>query len=212
MHIIEPEQVGISSGRLSRVDVFLQSYVDQNKLAGFIAMAARRGELFYFNRFGMMDKEANKPMADDTMFRIYSMTKPIASVALMMLYEEGCFQLNDPVSKFIPGFKDMKVHEETAKGLVDLDREIKVHDLLTHTSGLAYGLIGDPPVDSLYLEAGVLSPDNSLKEMMDILVTLPLSFQPGSSWQYSIATDVIAYLVEVISGMTFDVFLGLYWA
>ena len=137
MQIIEPEQVGISSGRLSRVDVFLQSYVDQNKLAGFIAMASRRGETFYFNKFGMMDKEANKSMADDTIFRIYSMTKPIASVALMMLYEEGCFQLNDPVSKFIPGFKDMKVHADTAQGLVELDREIKIHDLFTHTSGFS---------------------------------------------------------------------------
>lgn len=194
----------------------MQSYVDQNKLAGLIAMVARCGKVVYFERFGMMDLEAAKPMQFDTIFRIYSMTKPITSVALMMLYEEGLFQLNDPVSKFIPEFANVKVFagaaEEGADSkhpfeLTELEREITILDLLTHTAGLTYDFLEDSPVDAIYLEADLHRPDRTLEEVIHKIVKLPLVHQPGTAWRYSMATDVLGYLIEVISGMSLDVFL-----
>lgn len=192
----------------------MQGYIEQKKLAGTIAMVARYGKVAYLERFGMMDLEAAKPMQFDTIFRIYSMTKPITSVALMMLYEEGQFQLHDPVSKFIPEFAEVKVlASATQEGfeVAELEREITIWHLLTHTAGLTYDFFEDSPVDAMYREAEILSPLGILKmplqEMIQRLVRLPLTHQPGTAWRYSMAIDVLGYLIEVISGMSLDVFL-----
>ena len=206
-----PEEVGLSSTRLERINKVMQSYVDQNKLAGLITMVARRGKVAYLERFGKMDIEANKPMQFDTIFQIASMTKPITSVAVIMLYEEGYFQLTDPVSNYIPEFKDIKVFVKATEGgikLSDQEREVTIRDLLTHTSGLAYGdFLGDSPVATMYKEADLFRTDRTLKEMIQELGKLPLLNQPGSQWRYGVSYDVLGYLVEVVSGMPFDRFL-----
>lgn len=139
MKLVSPEAVGLSGDRLARISPVMQAYVDEQKLPGLITLLARRGQIGHFERLGLMEIEANKPMQADTIFRIASMTKPITTVAVMMLYEKGRFQLSDPVSKFIGGFSDLKVNVGSAgesKELVDLDREVTMHDLLIHTSGL----------------------------------------------------------------------------
>ena len=206
----EPEEVGISSERLRRINKVMQGYVDENKVAGLVTMVARRGKVAHFASLGTMDIESNKAMRPDTIFRIYSMSKPITSVAVMMLYEEGHFQLNDPVSKFIPEFKEVKVFVKKSEGgveVAELKRQITIRDLLTHTSGLAYGLSKDTAVDEMYQEEKMLKWDETLEEKVRRLVKLPLANQPGSTWRYSIGTDVLGYLVEVVSGKGFDVFL-----
>ena len=209
MDTIAPEKAGFSASRLSRIGAVMQDYVDQNKLAGVVALAARRGKIAYCERFGMMDVEAAKRMQFDTIFRIFSMTKPITTVALMMLYEEGRFQLHDPVSKFIPGFADVKVFAgatENGFKVTELEREITIWHLLTHTAGLTYNFFTDSPVDAMYLEADFRRTDRTVEEVIHEIVKLPLVYQPGAAWRYSMATDVIGYLVKVISGMTLDVF------
>jgi CubicO group peptidase (beta-lactamase class C family) len=187
----------------------MQGYVDEGKLAGVMTMIARRGKVAHFEKFGKMDIAADKPMEFDTIFRIYSMTKPITSVAIMMLYEEGRFQLNDPVSKFIPEFKDLKVFKNATKEGIELaytEREMTIRDLLTHTSGLTYGW-GNGPVDKMYQQAKLFDPNGTLKDAITKLARIPLVHQPGTAWEYSVSTDVLGYLVEVISGLSFDVFL-----
>jgi CubicO group peptidase (beta-lactamase class C family) len=214
MNTVTPEEVGFSASRLSRIGTWMQGYIDQNKLAGTIAVVARCGKVAYLERFGMMDLEAARPMQLDTIFRIYSMTKPITTVGLMMLYEEGRFQLHDPVSRFIPEFADVKVFAGTTeKGfeVAELEREITIWHLLTHTAGLTYDFFEDSPVDAMYREAEIVSPlgilQVPLQEMIQRLVKLPLTHQPGTAWRYSMATDVLGYLIEVISGMSLDVYL-----
>ena len=208
MKPVAPEKVGLSSARLSRIGPVMQRYVDQHKLAGIVTMIARHGKVAHLERFGMMDLDTAKPMQFDTIFRIYSMTKPITSVALMMLYEEGRFQLNDPVTRFLPEFKKVQVWMGEGE-LADPIREITIHDLLTHTAGLSYGVYEDTrvPVDKLYDQAGLFDGDITLEEMVRRIADLPLVHQPGQAWWYSVATDVVGYLVQVISGMPFDVFL-----
>ena len=203
-----PEEVGLSATRLKRIDRIMQRYVDEEKFAGIVTMVARRGKVVHFECKGMMDKEAGKPMKPDTIFRIYSMTKPITSVAIMMLYEEGHFQLDDPVSKFIPEFRDLKVFvKETESGikLEDMEKEMTIRHLLTHTSGLTYGFDKNFPVDAMYQKAALRA--GNLKEMIQKLAELPLANQPGCQWRYSVSTDVLGYLVGVMSGKSLDVFL-----
>ena len=205
-----PEDVGVSSERLLRIDHALQRYVDQEKLAGIVALIAREEQVCYFERFGQMSRETAMPMQLNTIFRIYSMTKPITSVAAMMLWEEGRFQLDDPVSRYIPKLGGMKVYQENGTGsdssLVAPDRPMTIRDLLTHTSGLTYGLWlrDESHVDRMYHEADLLNRGQTLEEMVDKLSELPLAFQPGTRWCYSVATDIVARLVEIISGMSFD--------
>ena len=214
MNTVKPEQVGCSSERLKRIGTVMQRYVNEDKIAGILAMVARRGQVVYSECFGMMDIEANKPMQFDTLFRIYSMTKPITSVAVMMLYEQGHFQLADPVSRFIPSFEDVKVlvnATESGLELANLEREITIRHLLTHTSGLSYGSDENDPLDKMYQKRiwRVLEqkPDTTLERMVQELAWLPLAHQPGSAWRYSMATDVLGYLVQAVSGMGFDDFL-----
>lgn len=217
MRTSKPEDVGLSSARLGRINKLMQGYVDQNKLAGMVTMVARRGRVAHFERLGMMDIEANKPMQLDTIFRIRSMTKPITAVAVMILYEEGHFQLYDPVSEFIPAFKGGKVYVGTTEAgleLTDLEREITIRDLLTHTSGLESGFGEDQPLAAFYaeLEADLFGapmdrPGSTLQERVQKLAKIPLLHQPGCAWRYGWSYDVLAHLAEVISGTPFDTFL-----
>lgn len=205
-----PEEVGLSSRRLERLEAVMREYVDREKVAGMVTMIARHGKVAHFARYGLRDFEDERPMELDTIFRIYSMTKPVTSVALMMLYEEGRFQLTDPVSRFIPEFGALEVYAGGPKErmeLVALERPVNIKDLLVHTAGLTYGIFSSSPVDELYVEAEVLSDAGTLKDMIRKLGEIPLRYQPGSDWHYSVATDVLGRLVEVISGQPLDRFL-----
>lgn len=207
--MIRPERVGLSSERLARVRPTIEKHIGDDKIAGAITLLARRGEVVHLECAGQQDRENDRPMRPDTIVRLYSMTKPITCVALMTLYEKGYFQLFDPVSRFIPAFDDLKAYAgEDASGirLVDLERPVTVRDLLIHTSGLTYHFLEDGPVEAMYREAG-LSSDTSLAEFVGVLLMMPLAFQPGSAWRYSFAHDVVAYLVEVMSGQPLDVYM-----
>jgi CubicO group peptidase (beta-lactamase class C family) len=179
--------------------------VDESKLPGLITLVARHGKIVNFEKYGV--KDIDKPMQLNTIFRIASMTKPITSVAVMMLYEEGSFQLDDPVADYIPEFKNMKVFkskDENGIHVVDQMKPMTIRHLLTHTSGLVLG--GEnTPVDSLYRTANLS--EGTLKDMIQKLAKIPLLYQPGTKWNYSRSTDVLGYLVEVISGKPFDIFL-----
>lgn len=203
--VAKPEEEGLSSERLERIKPVMQRYIDQNKLSGLITVIARHGKVVHFEKYGQMD--TNKPMQFDAIFRIASMTKPITSVAIMMLYEEGYFQLTDPLSKFIPDFENVKVFsgvDENGIKLVNQENPITIQNLLTHTSGLTYGE-KNTPVDSMYNKASLF--EGTLEEMIKKLVKLPLLYQPGTKFNYSVSTDVLGYLVEVISGKPFNEFL-----
>ena len=201
-----PEDVGISTSRLERITPVMQGYVDDGKIPCALTMIAREGKLVHFEKFGMQDIAAAKPVEFDTIFRLYSMTKPITSVAVMMLYEEGHFQLNTPVSEFVPFFKDMKVYTEDGRAIVDAEHEVTIKHLLTHTAGLIYDSnIDCHPIDQRYEEADLYGGD--LTNMIQKLGSIPLIHQPGSAWKYGMSTDVLGYLVQVVSGMPFETFL-----
>lgn len=214
MHIVTPEAVGLSSARLARLSAAAQDYVNEGKLAGLTTLVARQGKVAHLECHGMMDIEAGKSMETDTILRIYSMTKPIACAALMMLVEEGRVALDDPVTKFIPEFKKLKVFVGTTNGgmeLADVEREMCLRHLLTHTSGLSYDAIVETPLEDMYRDAGMFDSLHvlqvSLEDMIKTLAELPLGFQPGSAYRYSMAHDVIGYLVGLVSGLSFDTFL-----
>jgi CubicO group peptidase (beta-lactamase class C family) len=208
----EPEQVGLSATRLTRVSAWSRRLVDDGKLAGLITMVLRRGKVVHFDTCGMADIARGQAMAADTIFRFYSMTKPLTSTAIMMLYEEGHFQLDDPITRFLPCFANMRVFAGGMRGKMDTvpaERDITFHDLLTHTSGLTYGFMEATPVDAAYRDRGIdfVASDRPLAEMVERAAEIPLIAQPGAEWNYSIATDVLGHLVAVISGMPFDRFL-----
>jgi CubicO group peptidase (beta-lactamase class C family) len=223
LKIVEkPEDLGLSSERLARIGPFFEDrYVATGKLPGILTLVARRGQVAALACSGWLDVAERTPLDPDTIYRIYSMTKPIVSVALMTLYEEGCFQLDDPVSRFIPEFADLRVWDD---GTPDsyrtrfLEREMNVRDLLTHTSGLTYGFMGRHPVDALYRRRGVegrsvmtdatADPSVDLAAMVAKLAELPLVFTPGSRWSYSVATDVCGHLIQLMSGERLDAFLA----
>ena len=214
MNVHAAEEVGMSSERLAQVNTYLDGEVADDRLPGIIALAARRGKIVHHSLHGKMDIAANRPMAADAIFRIYSMTKPIVSLALMMLHDEGKLQLHDQVARFIPSFAKTKVFSHISDRqlhLVEQDPPMTVFHLLTHTSGLTYG--GDPwhPVDKLFGEAaakhGFFRRDTDLADMIDGFAALPLSFQPGTDWQYSVATDVLGYLVQAVADMPLADFL-----
>ena len=200
-----PEDVGMSTARLGRIAPVMQGWVDDGKIPCALTMIAREGRLVHFEKFGTQDVATAKPVAFDTIFRIYSMTKPITSVAVMMLYEEGHFQLGTPVSELIPAFKDMQVYTEGGETIVDAEREMTVKHLLTHTSGLIYGGDGDHPINKRYRDANFYGGD--LANMANELGNIPLLHDPGAAWNYGMSTDVLGYLVEVVSGMPFEEFL-----
>ena len=208
----KPSEIGLDASRLHRLDDHFRSYVDNGQLAGWLIAVMRHGELAHFSTYGHRDKEANEPVTADTIWRIYSMTKPITAVAAMMLWEEGKFELKDPVSKFIPSFADQKVWKSgsTAKYFLDpVVQQMEIWHLLTHTSGLTYGFMMAHPVDALYRDAGFdwgIPTELDLAATCDRLASLPLLFQPGTEWNYSMATDVLGRVVEVASGMSLDEF------
>jgi len=217
---LSPSKAGFAPARLERIaDHLNRAYIDNGKIAGCQVAVTRKGHLAYFKSLGQMDRERAKPMADDTIFRIYSMTKPITSVALMTLYERGYFQLNDPVHRFVPEWRDHRVWvsgEGPAMATEKPNRPVSMRDMLCHTGGITYGAalaaLGAPdsghPVDKEYARIGVRRGDGEdLKSFVQKLGRVPLRYQPGERWMYSLSTDVCGALVEIISGKRFDKFL-----
>ncbi len=207
-----PEDVGMSTSRLGRIAPAMQRWVDDKKIPCALTMIAREGRLVHFEKFGMQDIATAKPIAYDTIFRIYSMTKPIVAITVMMLYEEGHFQLSTPVSELIPAFKNMQVYTKGGEAIVDAKREVTVKHLLTHTSGLIYdwGEDSDHPIYQRYREDesfGDLDSDDFYANLVNWLGKIPLFFHPGEAWHYGMSPDVLACLIEVVSGMPFAEFL-----
>ncbi|MDX8390155.1 MAG: serine hydrolase domain-containing protein [Mariprofundaceae bacterium] len=221
-YIVKPETVGLSSTRLKNMDRLIDSYVDEKKIAGAVVMVARKGKIAYFRESGIAD--VGKPMQKDTIFRIVSMTKPITSTAIMILYEQGKLLLSDPVSKYIPEFRNQKVLVPQPEGssfpykLVSVKREVQIRDLLAHTSGILYLFLNDvypnpgrQMVVDMYKEAGITDgfcrPDEEIGDMVKRLGRLPLYAHPGEVWDYGLNSDILGYLIEVISGQKFDAFV-----
>jgi len=207
--LAKPEEVGMSSERLARIRPAMQRYIDAELVPGTVTMIARKGKVVHFEAQGYMDLEQGTLMREDAIFRIASMSKPITSVALMMLWEEGKFQLNDPVSKYLPEFGDQRVSTTgDASGatgdLVPVKRPATIRDMLTHTAGMANSYIGNT---DFYRRESQVREDDDLDSYVKRLASLPLNYQPGTAWQYSAATDVVGRLVEVLSGKSLDVFL-----
>ena len=206
-----PEEVGMDSARLDRLTGAMQGLVDEGRLAGVVTAVARHGKIVHFESAGYRDMEAGAAMTNDALFRIYSMTKPITGVALMMLYEEGKFRLSDPVERYIPELSDLQVAagtDDNGEMITEpATHPMTIRELMAHTGGLTYGIFSASGVDAMYVEADLLNNDNTLKEMVTRLGAIPLRQQPGTTWHYSVAVDVQGYLVEVLSGMAFDDFL-----
>lgn len=210
MQSSSPEMVGLSSQRLAQIAPAMQTFVDAGQLAGLATLVYRHGKIVHHQQVGYRDILKQKPITEDTLYRLYTMTKPITTVAMMMLYEQGKFQLADPVSKYIPAFDKTKVYDSmtpTGMKLVDQNPVMTIHHLLTHTSGLSLGLFHDHPAEAVWRQYDLLNRQQSYEHQMETLASLPLLFQPGSNWRYSMSTDVCGYLVEVISGMPFADFL-----
>ena len=211
LETVDPADVGLSAARLERLDAGMQAMVDDDKLAGVVTLLARHGKIAFADVAGVQDVESGRPMARDSIFRIFSMTKPITGVAMMMLYEEGRWRLNDPVSRYIPELAGLQVYAgEDADGsmrLQDAGHEMTMRELMTHTAGLGYVLNPRHPVNQLFMQKRVLNPMEPLSAMIDKLATVPLLAQPGTRWIYSAAVDVQGYLVEKLSGQPFGEFL-----
>jgi len=211
-----PKEVGLSKERLQRISVWIQGEVDKGIVPGAVVMVLRKGKIAYYEAFGYRDKEKKIPMTRDSVFRVASMTKPFTSLAIMMLAEEGKIQLPVPVSQYLPEFKDLKVGVEKKDPATDKTelvleapaREMMVLDLLRHTSGLTYGFTGKSMVRDRYNEAKVTDRDQTNAELVTKLSKLPLQYHPGTTWDYSHSTDVLARIVEVISGVEFDTFIA----
>lgn len=227
----KPERVGFSSDRLEKLTQLMEARVADGTMVGGLGMIARNGKIIYTETYGQADREANRVMSEDAIFRIYSMSKPVTAVALMMLYEEGKFSLNDPVARYIPELANLQVALSTADGSTGIvsdgttsrtigqgdasqegqtrkpRRQPTVRDLLTHTAGMTYGVFGNTEVDKAYRAAKILSPGMSLQEFVAALGQIPLQYEPGTKWHYSVSVDVQGRLVEVLSGMKFGEFL-----
>ncbi len=210
MKLDSPFSVGFNTQRFGRIRAAMQPHIDRDGFSGFNLLVARRGRVVVNESMGYRDIEAGAPMSVDTLFRIYSMTKPVVCTALMLLFEEGRFRMADPLSKFIPAFGAVKVLETRADGdkLVDPLRPIQIHDLFTHTAGLTYSFLEDSPVCEMYRHLPLLSDAKvSLEEAVQALARLPLAYQPGSRWHYSVSIDVIGHLVEVLANKPLRDFL-----
>jgi len=207
----KPESVGMSSQRLGKLKSEMQGLVDRNQLPGVVTMVAKDGKVVEFEVAGKRDVESGAPLQKDSIFRIYSMSKPIVGVAMMMLFEEGKWQLNDPVAKHIPEFANLKVAKVNpqtgAVTQVAPDHPMTMRELMSHSGGLTYGVFGSTPVDKMYTDVNVLDRDATLQAMIDKLGKIPLLHQPGERWHYSVSVDVQGYLVEKLSGQPFPEFL-----
>ena len=210
----DPAEVGLDADRLERIGRHFCRYVDDGRLPGWMITVSRRGRRGYVAAHGSRDLGAGRPVETDTLWRIYSMTKPITSVAAMMLYEQGGFELTDPVSRFIPSFADARVFDggsDLKAVTVPATEPVRIWHLLTHTSGLTYGFHRAHPLDAMYRSAGFewdSPPGMDLAEACDIWAGLPLLFQPGAEWNYSVSTDVLGRVVEVVSGQRLDEFFA----
>jgi CubicO group peptidase (beta-lactamase class C family) len=207
---VKPESVGFSSERLKALDAGMKSLVDSKKLAGMVTVLARHGKIVEEKTYGYADVASQKPMLKDTIVRIYSMTKPITGIAMMMLYEEGKWKPSDPISRYIPEFRDLKVYSGVDKdGKPTLDKPghaPTMGELMSHTAGFTYGVFGATAVDKMYQEAQLLG-SPTLQEFIERVAKLPLLYQPGEGWVYSVSVDIQGYLVEKLSGMPFADFL-----
>lgn len=207
---VKPEAVGFSSERLKALDTAMDGLVDKGRLPGIITIVARHGKVVAVNVHGDKDTASKTPLTADTIFRMYSQSKPVTAVAMMILYEEGKWRLDDPVTRFVPEFKDLKVY----KGLDDkgqpilepVSRSATMRELMTHTAGFAYGLVADNPVDKAYAESGLLA-SPSLDALLKGATALPMAYQPGEHWKYSIAVDIQGAIVERLSGQSLPDFM-----
>jgi CubicO group peptidase (beta-lactamase class C family) len=211
-----PEEVGLSKERLQRISAWLQNDVDKKVIPGAVVIILRKGKIAYFEAFGFQDREKKIPMTRNSIFRIASMTKPFTSLAIMMLAEEGKIQLPNPVSRYLPEFKDLKVgveKKDLSSGKIELvfeppSREMTVQDLLRHTSGITYGIFGKSTmVKDLYKQANLFAPNQTNEDFVAKISKLPLQNHPGTTWDYSHSTDVLARIVEVVSGVPFNTFI-----
>ena len=209
--VVTAESVGMSTERLDTLRQRLQQVLDEQVTAGIQVLIARRGEVIMYENLGYANVEQRQSLSDESLFRIYSMTKPIVGTAMMMLYEEGRYSLSDPLSMHIPEFADLKVFDGTDENgeviLVDPVREPTIHDLLQHTAGFTYGIFGNTPVDRMYVEQSIGNYDESLQDLIDELAATPLLYQPGTRWVYSVSVDVQGYLIEKWTGMSVGEFL-----
>ena len=209
---VEPAEVGLDAGRLERIDAHFARYVDDGRLAGWLVLVARHGRIAHVATCGHRDRERDLPVSADTLWRLYSMTKPVTSVAALMCYEEGLFELKDPVSRWIPSFAGARVYRggsSSDTATAPVNEPVRVWHLLTHTAGLTYGFHHAHPVDALYRAAGFewgTPPGMDLAGCCDAWAGLPLLYEPGSEWNYSVATDVLGRVVEVASGQSLEEF------
>jgi CubicO group peptidase (beta-lactamase class C family) len=210
MTLVKPESVGFSSQRLERLHALMQQAVDKKQIAGMVTILARHGKVVDYRAYGVRDLTTGTPMTKDTIFRDYSMTKPITGVAMMILYEQGKWLPSDPISKYIPEFAHLKVFNGVdADGnmiLVEPDHAPTMRELMTHTAGFTYGIFGNTPVDAIYREQHVLAAHN-LQGMIDKLAKIPLLYQPGKAWTYSVSVDIQGYIVEKLSGQSLPNFM-----
>jgi CubicO group peptidase (beta-lactamase class C family) len=210
----EPGEVGFDADRLARIDQHFRCYVDDGRLPGWTIVVTRHGRVVHLSHHGCRDLDADLPVTDDTIWRIYSMTKPVTSVAAMMLYEQGVLELTDPVSRWIPSFADARVYRAGPAqnaATVPVTEPVRIWHLLTHTSGLTYGFHHAHPVDEMYRLRGYeysAPPGMDLASACDMFAELPLLFQPGTEWNYGVSTDVLGRVVEVSSGQSLDAFFA----
>jgi CubicO group peptidase (beta-lactamase class C family) len=210
LSLAAPEEIGLSSAGLARLGAVLRGEIERGRVPGAVVLIARRGKLGFFESFGQRDAAIGAPMTKDAIFRIYSMTKPITSVAAMMLWEQGRFLLSDPIGKYLPELSRLDVAVESGGTIerVPAERAVTIQDLLRHTSGLTYEFRGSAAVQKMYMSAKVFSRAQSNADQVAILGKLPLLHQPGTRWEYSRSTDVVGRLVEVLSGMRLSEFFA----
>jgi CubicO group peptidase (beta-lactamase class C family) len=206
-----PESVGFDSARLAKLDAAMAKVVSEGRVAGMTTLLARHGKVVEFKTYGKASLESSQPLSKDAIFRIYSMTKPITGVAMMILFEEGKWRLDDPVTRYVPEFKNLKVMVEADKDgkitkVEDMKRPPTMREIMSHTAGFGYGLGDEHPVDKLYREKQVLG-SAGLQQMIDRTATIPLMFQPGTNWSYSSAVDIQGYIVEKLTGQTLGQFM-----
>src|ERR1017187_3287419 len=210
MTLVKPESVGFSQERLERLHALMQQAVDQKQIAGIVTILARHGKIVDYLTYGVRDMATGAPMTKDTIFRDYSMTKPITGVAMMILYEQGKWLPSDPISKYIPEFAHLKVFKGVDSDgkmiLANPDHAPTMRELMTHTAGFTYGIFGTTQVDAMYRDQHVLAARN-LQEMIDKLAQIPLLYQPGKAWVYSVSMDIQGYIVEKLSGQSLPDFM-----